>query len=89
MSPHVSRSPCPPPALTARAAAPAPALRTSSRWREVLSPIARRAGAFFRWLGQVLAALEDHWIGDLIGVAAIFGMLWLGLLFAHAAGVSP
>ncbi len=89
MRPRVSRSPCPPPALTARAVAPAPALRTSSRWREVLPPIVRGAGAFCRWPGQTLAALEDHWIGDLIGVAAIFGTLWLGLLFAHATGVSP
>jgi len=28
---------------------------------------------------RVIRRLDDHWIGDLIGVVCIFGLLWLGL----------
>jgi len=27
--------------------------------------------------------LDDHWIGDLIGVLSLFGGLWLGLMIAE------
>jgi len=28
---------------------------------------------------RVIRRLDDHWIGDLIGVVCLFGLLWLGL----------
>lgn len=35
----------------------------------------------------VLARLDDHWIGDLIGAVCLFGMLWGGLFLGFAAGL--
>ncbi|WP_286173735.1 hypothetical protein [Rhodobacter sp. NTK016B] len=32
---------------------------------------------------RALIALDDHWLGDLIGALCLFGALWIGL----AAGV--
>lgn len=29
---------------------------------------------------RALRALDDHWLGDLLGVCFLFGGLWLGLL---------
>jgi len=29
---------------------------------------------------RALRALEDHWLGDLIGALCLFAGLWLGLL---------
>ena len=53
----------------------------------------RRVGAFLilclSGLVRAIAALEDHWLGDLIGAASLFGMLWLALLIGHGLGVSP
>ena len=37
-------------------------------------------------IGRILARLawlDDHWIGDLIGVVCLFGGLWLGLMIAE------
>jgi len=65
-----------PPRRLPVAAAPAPAPC-------VLFSRARRAGAFWR----TLRAIEDHWIGDLIGVTALAVMLIAGLFIAH--GVTP
>lgn len=28
--------------------------------------------------------IERSWVGDLIGMVALFGSLWIGLLLAHA-----
>jgi len=36
----------------------------------------QRLMAASRWL-------DDHWIGDLIGVVCLFGGLWLGLMIAE------
>ena len=33
---------------------------------------------------RALRALEDHWLGDLIGTVCLMGALWLGIV---AAGV--
>lgn len=35
---------------------------------------------------RLLRALEDHWIGDLIGVLSLFAGLWLGLLLGYGMG---
>lgn len=29
---------------------------------------------------RALRALEDHWLGDLIGALSLFAALWLGLV---------
>ena len=29
---------------------------------------------------RVLRALDDHWLGDLIAAACLFGSLWLALM---------
>lgn len=36
---------------------------------------------------RALARLDDHWIGDAVGVAGLFGLLWAGLVFGHAWGL--
>ncbi|WP_370269198.1 hypothetical protein [Nioella sp.] len=28
---------------------------------------------------RALKALDDHWLGDLIGALCLFGALWIGL----------
>ncbi len=38
-------------------------------------------------LKRALARMEDHWIGDLLGVTVLFALLWAGLLFGHAWGL--
>lgn len=38
-------------------------------------------------LFRALARLEDHWLGDLIGVVSLFGILWAGLVLGHAWGL--
>jgi len=44
----------------------------------------RRAGdvmiAAWRRFIRVVRALDDHWIGDLIGVASLFATLWVALV---------
>lgn len=35
---------------------------------------------------RALARLDDHWLGDLMGVACLFGGLWMGLLAIVAFG---
>jgi len=47
------------------------------------------AGAFSRALWRGLRALQRHWIGDLIGAASLFALLWAALLIGHGLGVSP
>ncbi len=46
----------------------------------------RRAGAFLRALGRAvrraIRALDDHWLGDLIGAVCLFAILWGGLVAA-------
>ena len=29
---------------------------------------------------RALRALDKHWLGDLLGVCFLFGILWLGLM---------
>lgn len=41
-----------------------------------------RSGGVFRRLIRAVRRLDDHWIGDLIGVVCLFGMLWIGLVVA-------
>lgn len=36
------------------------------------------------WRG--LVALDDHWIGDLIGVICLFGLGYIGLVAAYILG---
>jgi len=36
--------------------------------------------AAWRGLRRLVRALDDHWLGDLIGVASLFGLLWIGLV---------
>lgn len=36
---------------------------------------------------RALARLDDHWIGDLIGVVALFALGWGGLVIGYAAGL--
>jgi hypothetical protein len=38
-------------------------------------------------LKRAMAQIEDHWLADLIGAVALFGLLWAGLLFGHAWGL--
>lgn len=40
-----------------------------------------------RAIWRVLRALDDHWIGDLIGGLCLFGSMWI--LFLLAWAVSP
>ena len=40
-----------------------------------------RRGLFGR-LMRILRALDDHWLGDLIGALSLFVLLWLGLMAA-------
>lgn len=37
-------------------------------------------GTMRRRLCRIARALDDHWLGDLIGVASLFAMLWVGLV---------
>ncbi len=69
-----------PPRLSVFVAAPAPTLRRSCL---------ARVGGFWRGLCGAVARLEDHWLGDLIGVVSLFGVLWMFLLFGHALGGTP
>ncbi|WP_420012979.1 hypothetical protein [Tateyamaria sp.] len=48
---------------------------------------AARRGLFYL-IRRGWTALDDHWIGDLIGAVALFGALWLALLIGHAAGLA-
>lgn len=41
--------------------------------------------AFMRRIGRATRALDDHWIGDAIGVVCLFAGLWLALLIGWAA----
>lgn len=43
---------------------------------------AGRADGLWRRIIRAVRALDDHWIGDLIGVASLFGMLWVALVAA-------
>lgn len=43
-------------------------------------PDGRRSA--WRRLLRVARALDDHWIGDLIGAASLFAALYVGLLVA-------
>jgi hypothetical protein len=36
------------------------------------------------WRG--MAALDNHWIGDLIGVIILFGLIYLGLIATYVFG---
>jgi hypothetical protein len=36
---------------------------------------------------SALARLEDHWIGDLIGVVCLFGIGWSWMLLGYAWGL--
>lgn len=36
--------------------------------------------------GRFLSALNDHWIGDLIGVVSLFALGWLLLVLGHGMG---
>ena len=52
-----------------------------------VSPLPRRSRR--ARLRVFLARIEGCWIGDAIGVACLFGSLWLGLVLADAlAGVA-
>lgn len=43
-----------------------------------------RGRGFWRRLLRAARALDDHWIGDLIGAASLFAMLWAGLVIGWA-----
>ncbi|WP_170563073.1 hypothetical protein [Ruegeria atlantica] len=43
---------------------------------------AARAGTFLQSLIRAVHALNDHWLGDVIGALSIFVLLWGGLLAA-------
>jgi hypothetical protein len=34
----------------------------------------------WRRLLRAARALDDHWLGDLIGAASLFALLWVGLV---------
>lgn len=36
---------------------------------------------------RAAARLDDHWIGDLIGAASLFGILFGGLFLGYAWGL--
>lgn len=38
------------------------------------------ARGFWRRLLRAAQALDEHWIGDLIGALCLFGLLWVGLV---------
>ncbi len=40
----------------------------------------RRGWGLLHRLIRVARALDDHWIGDLIGVASLFATLWVALV---------
>ena len=50
------------------------------RLSSVAGPKADRKGGLWRRLLRAARALDDHWLGDLIGVASLFVMLWAGLV---------
>lgn len=31
--------------------------------------------------------LDDHWVGQLIGTASLFALLWSGLVIGHGLGL--
>jgi len=33
-----------------------------------------------------LRALDDHWLGDLIGAVCLFGFIWIGLVAGAVMG---
>jgi len=35
---------------------------------------------------RTIRRIDDHWLGDLIGVACLFGLLWIGLWAAALLG---
>lgn len=35
---------------------------------------------------RCLRAVEDHWIGDLIGAVSLFGSAWLLMLIGYGLG---
>ncbi len=36
--------------------------------------------------GRFFLALNDHWVGDLIGVVSLFALGWLLLVLGHGMG---
>lgn len=36
--------------------------------------------------GRLARALDDHWIGDLLGVLCLFGGLWGGFVLCYGMG---
>lgn len=40
----------------------------------------RRGPTFWHRLVRAAQALDDHWIGDLIGAVSLFGTLWIALV---------
>lgn len=50
--------------------------------REPASPRVSSLRAGWRWLVRANRRIEDSWVGDLIGVVSLFGLLWIGLVAA-------
>jgi hypothetical protein len=48
--------------------------------REPASPRVSSLRAGWRWLVRANRRIEDSWVGDLIGVVSLFGLLWIGLV---------
>lgn len=38
-------------------------------------------------LFRALARFDDHWLGDLLGAASLFILLWTGMFLGHAWGL--
>lgn len=45
-----------------------------------------RGGNLLRSVARAARALDDHWIGDLIGAASLFGSAWLLMLIGYGMG---
>lgn len=45
-----------------------------------------RMRSAFRGVRRAIRALDDHWIGDVLGVISLFVLLWMGLLAAAVLG---
>ena len=54
--------------------------------REPASPRVSSLRAGWRWLVRANRRIEDSWVGDLIGVVSLFGLLWIGLVAAAIFG---
>lgn len=46
----------------------------------------RRGGAILRAVFDAARALDDHWIGDLIGAVSLFAGAWLLLVLGYGMG---